>query len=64
MLIFVVGVVLLAYANVGLGLNGKIPAGMFEYGLAFAILVGLPPTWRCAGWRRTPTRSCCRWPPC
>ena len=40
MLIFVVGVVLLAYANVGLGLNGKIPAGMFEYGLAFAVLVG------------------------
>jgi cell division protein FtsW (lipid II flippase) len=40
MLIFVVGVVLLAYANVGLGLNGKIPAGLFEYGLAFAILVG------------------------
>ncbi|HEX9358124.1 MAG TPA: hypothetical protein VF933_30445, partial [Streptosporangiaceae bacterium] len=40
MLIFVVGVVMLAYANVGLGLNGKIPAGMFEYGLAFAVLVG------------------------
>ena len=40
MLIFVVGVVMLAYANVGLGLNGKIPAGMFEYGVAFAILVG------------------------
>jgi hypothetical protein len=40
MLIFVVGVVPLAYANVGLGLNGKIPAGMFEYGIAFAILVG------------------------
>jgi cell division protein FtsW (lipid II flippase) len=40
MLIFVVGVVLLAYANVGLGLNGKIPAGLFEYGLAFAVLVG------------------------
>ena len=41
MLIFVVGVVLLAYANVGLGLNGKMPAGMFEYGIAFAVLVGL-----------------------
>jgi cell division protein FtsW (lipid II flippase) len=40
MLIFVVGVVLFAYANVGLGLNGKIPAGMFEYGIAFAVLVG------------------------
>jgi cell division protein FtsW (lipid II flippase) len=40
MLVFVVGVVMLAYANVGLGLNGKIPAGMFEYGLAFAVLVG------------------------
>src|SRR5580692_6403398 len=41
MLIFVVGVVLLAYANVGLGLNGKIPAGLFEYGAAFAVLGGL-----------------------
>ena len=40
MLIFVVGVVMLAYANVGLGLNGKVPAGMFEYGIAFAVLVG------------------------
>jgi cell division protein FtsW (lipid II flippase) len=40
MLIFVIGVVLFAYANVGLGLNGKIPAGMFEYGIAFAVLVG------------------------
>jgi cell division protein FtsW (lipid II flippase) len=39
MLAFVVGVVMLAYANVGLGLNGKVPAGMFEYGLAFAVLV-------------------------
>ncbi len=41
MLIFVIGVVELAYANVGLGLNGKIPSGMFEYGVAFAILAGL-----------------------
>jgi cell division protein FtsW (lipid II flippase) len=40
MLIFVVGVVALAYANVGLGLNGKVPAGVFEYGIAFAVLVG------------------------
>jgi cell division protein FtsW (lipid II flippase) len=41
MLIFVVGVVLFAYANVGLGLNDKVPAGMFEYGIAFAVLIGL-----------------------
>ena len=40
LLLFVVGVVMLAYANVGLGLNGKVPAGMFQYGIAFAILVG------------------------
>jgi cell division protein FtsW (lipid II flippase) len=40
MLLFVVGIVMFAYANVGLGLNGKIPAGMVEYGLAFAVLVG------------------------
>jgi cell division protein FtsW (lipid II flippase) len=41
MLAFVVGVVMLAYANVGLGLNGKVPAGMFEYGISFAVLVGI-----------------------
>ena len=41
MLAFVVGVVMLAYANVGLGLNGKVPAGMFVYGLSFAALVGI-----------------------
>ena len=40
MLLFVVGIVMFAYANVGLGLNGKIPAGVVEYGLAFAVLVG------------------------
>jgi cell division protein FtsW (lipid II flippase) len=41
MLAFVVGVVMFAYASVGLGLNGKIPAGMFVYGLSFAALVGV-----------------------
>ena len=40
MLAFVVGVVILAYANVGFGLNGKLPAGMFVYGISFAVLVG------------------------
>jgi cell division protein FtsW (lipid II flippase) len=40
MLIFVVAVVMLAYASVGLGLNGKVPAGMFSYGLSFAVIVG------------------------
>jgi len=40
MLIFVVAVVMLAYASVGLGLNGKVPAGMFAYGLSFAVIVG------------------------
>jgi cell division protein FtsW (lipid II flippase) len=39
MLIFAVGVVLFAYASVGLGLNGKLPAGLAEYGLAFAAIV-------------------------
>jgi len=39
MLIFAVGVVLAAYASVGLGLNGKLPAGLIEYGAAFAVLV-------------------------
>ncbi len=41
MLLFVVGIVVFAYVNVGLGLNGKVPAGAVEYGIAFAVLVGL-----------------------
>jgi cell division protein FtsW (lipid II flippase) len=39
MLIFAVGLVLFAYASVGLGLNGKLPAGIAEYGLAFVVIV-------------------------
>ena len=39
MLAFAVAVVILAYSNVGLGLNGKLPAGMVEYCLGFAVLV-------------------------
>jgi cell division protein FtsW (lipid II flippase) len=41
MLVFAVGVVLLAYANAGLGLNGHIPAGLVTYGIGFAVLVGI-----------------------
>jgi cell division protein FtsW (lipid II flippase) len=41
MLAFAVGVVLFAYANVGYGLNGKLPAGLAEYGLSFAAIVGV-----------------------
>jgi cell division protein FtsW (lipid II flippase) len=39
MLVFAVAVVLFAYANVGLGLNGKIPPSLPGYGLAFAVIV-------------------------
>ena len=39
MLIFAIGVVLAAYAATGLGLNGKLPAGIAGYGLAFAALM-------------------------
>jgi cell division protein FtsW (lipid II flippase) len=39
MLAFAVAVVLLAYANVGLGLNGKLPAGLVTYGVAYAVIV-------------------------
>jgi len=40
MLAFAVAVVLFAYANVGFGLNGKVPSGLVGYGLAFAAIVG------------------------
>jgi cell division protein FtsW (lipid II flippase) len=39
MLAFAVGVVLFAYASVGFGLNGKLPPGLAEYGLAFAVII-------------------------
>jgi cell division protein FtsW (lipid II flippase) len=39
MLVFAVAVVLFAYANVGLSMTGRIPAGILAYGLAFALLV-------------------------
>jgi cell division protein FtsW (lipid II flippase) len=39
MLAFAVGVVLFAYASVGFGLNGKLPVGLVEYGLAFAVIM-------------------------
>ena len=39
MLVFAVALVLFAYANVGLSMTGKIPAGIVAYGLAFALLM-------------------------
>jgi cell division protein FtsW (lipid II flippase) len=39
MLAFAIVVVLFAYASAGFGLNGKVPAGLVEYGLAFAALM-------------------------
>jgi len=39
MLAFAVAVVLFAYASVGFGLNGKPPAGLVGYGVAFAAVV-------------------------
>src|SRR5260370_29101603 len=39
MLAFALGVVLLAYAAVGLGLKGKLPSGMPTYVIVFAILM-------------------------
>jgi cell division protein FtsW (lipid II flippase) len=41
MLAFAVGVVLLAYANAGLGLTGHIPSGLVTYGVGFAALIGI-----------------------
>jgi cell division protein FtsW (lipid II flippase) len=41
MLVFAIGVVLFAYASVGFGLNGKIPAGIAEYGVGFTVLMAV-----------------------
>ena len=59
MLVFAVGVVLVAYASVGLGLNGKLPAGLVDYGAAFAGSWS-PRTSRSGGSRHGRTRCCCR----
>jgi cell division protein FtsW (lipid II flippase) len=39
MLAFAIGVVLFAYASVGLGLNGHVPTGLATYGVLFALLM-------------------------
>ena len=39
MLAFSIGVVLFAYANAGLGLNGHVPTGLATYGVLFAVLM-------------------------
>jgi len=36
MLAFAIGVVLFAYASVGLGMNGHVPTGLATYGVLFA----------------------------
>jgi cell division protein FtsW (lipid II flippase) len=41
LLLVVVGIVVFAYASVGFGLKGQVPAGMVEYCAAFAVLVGI-----------------------
>ncbi len=39
MLAFSIGVVLFAYASVGLGLNGHVPTGLATYGVLFGVLM-------------------------
>ena len=39
MLAFSIGLVLFAYASVGLGLNGRVPTGLATYGVLFAVLM-------------------------
>ncbi|GII63438.1 cell division protein FtsW [Sphaerisporangium krabiense] len=39
MLAFAVAIVMVAYANVGLGLNDQVPAGMLTYGLGLGVLM-------------------------
>ena len=48
-----------AYAAVGLGVDGEVPADLFAYGGWLAALVIAATSWSGSS-RRTPTRSCCR----
>ncbi|MFI6640475.1 FtsW/RodA/SpoVE family cell cycle protein [Streptomyces sp. NPDC050504] len=41
LLVFAVAIAVFAYANVGLALNGELPAGMLGYGLGLAMLAGV-----------------------
>ncbi|GAA3373334.1 FtsW/RodA/SpoVE family cell cycle protein [Streptomyces sannanensis] len=41
LLAFAVLIPIFAYANVGLAINGELPAGMLAYGLGFALLAGI-----------------------
>jgi cell division protein FtsW (lipid II flippase) len=41
MLVFALGIVTFAYINVGFGLNGKLPSGVFEYCGGLAVLVAI-----------------------
>jgi cell division protein FtsW (lipid II flippase) len=40
MLAFAVGIVIFAFANVGFGLSGRLPSGVFTYVAAFVIIMG------------------------
>src|SRR5919204_4137689 len=40
MLAFAVGIVIFAFANVGFGMSGRLPAGGFTYVVAFVIIMG------------------------
>lgn len=63
LVVFAVAISVFAYANVGLALNGELPAGMLGYGAGLALLGGVAHL-VCAGSPSTPTRCCCPWPPC
>ncbi|MEV0090365.1 FtsW/RodA/SpoVE family cell cycle protein [Streptomyces sp. NPDC050738] len=41
LLVFAVGIAVFAYANVGLAINGTLPAGMLGYGLGLTLLAGV-----------------------
>lgn len=40
LLVFAVGIVLLAYVNVGIAVNGELPPSIIAYGVALVVLVG------------------------
>lgn len=63
LVVFAVAISVFAYANVGLALNGELPAGMLGYGAGLALLGGVGHL-AVRRFARYADPCCCLWPPC